>query len=99
MQLNNLYNFPALQALLSFGSRYEAHYPEIFFKGYYVNCPAIFSILFAMVKPLLAPATVEKLTIYGSNREEWELAVREFIYPDQLGVQFGGVCKDRVMDI
>lgn len=46
----------------------------------------------------MAPETASKIQIFGSKREEWETLIREEINPDQIGIQFGGICQDRTKD-
>ncbi|ODN04848.1 CRAL-TRIO domain-containing protein T23G5.2 [Orchesella cincta] len=74
----------AVQQLLHMAAVYEAHYPEILFQCFFLNCPSFFNILLAMLKPILAPKTLGKITCHGSNQSEWEPAVHEVIDPDQL---------------
>lgn len=77
-----------MQNILHSASVYEAHYPEILFKCFFVNCPSFFHILFALIKPLLAQKTYEKISVYGSDQSEWEQAILEIIDCDQLGAIF-----------
>ncbi|OXA42573.1 hypothetical protein Fcan01_22665 [Folsomia candida] len=85
-----LINLKAVQALLKFASQYEAHYPEILYKVYFVNCPAIMPLFLKLLKPLLAPKTYSKIHIYGTNREEWEPILRGMMDPDKLWTRLGG---------
>lgn len=94
-QINNahifyLHTHVAVQALLKFASQYEAHYPEILYKVYFVNCPAIMPLFLKLLKPLLAPKTYSKIHIYGTNREEWEPILRGMMDPDKLWTRLGG---------
>lgn len=56
--------------------------------------PQIFTILWAIVKPFLHSATIEKVRIYGSNAEEWRAALLEEIDADQLPEYYGGTQTD-----
>jgi hypothetical protein len=67
-----------------------AHYPEILAMGIVVNVPKIFSLLYAMVKPLLPPATVAKIKIFGSDKETWVPVIKNLADDDQIGTNFGG---------
>ncbi|OXA42567.1 SEC14-like protein 4 [Folsomia candida] len=96
---SQLLNWKALQNLLTIASKYEAHYPEILFKGLFINCPSIFPLLMGFIKQILAPKTLGKLEIFsGSKNNEWESAVREHVDPEQIGVQYGGLRTDRVIN-
>ncbi|CAL8125439.1 unnamed protein product [Orchesella dallaii] len=79
-----LVNIKAVQQLLHMASVYEAHYPEVLHKCFFINCPSFFNIVLAMLKPILAPKTLGKITCHGSNMSEWEATVHEVIEPDQL---------------
>ena len=57
---------------------------------YYYIAPKIFSILFALIKPLLSPVTLAKIKIYGSNSSKWKLALLNNIPADQIPVNYGG---------
>ncbi|CAL8125441.1 unnamed protein product [Orchesella dallaii] len=81
-----LVNIKAVQQLLHMASVFDAHYPEILYHCFFLNCPSFFNIFLAMLKPVLAPKTLGKITIHGSNMSEWEPAVHEVIEPDQLHV-------------
>eukprot|EP00808_Paulinella_micropora_P003014 g3919.t1 len=57
---------------------------------YYVNVPWMFSSLFALIKPLLAPATIEKLHFCsGDAAQELAKYMKSEIVPSFLG----GQCK------
>lgn len=81
-----LCSIKAVQNILYAGGIYEAHYPEILCRCFFVNCPSFFNILLAMIKQLLAQRTYEKISVHGSNREQWEASCRKIIDVDQLSV-------------
>lgn len=48
-------------------------------------------LFMALLKPLLAKKTYEKIHLFGSKREEWEPALRDVAQdPDTLWQRFGG---------
>ena len=56
--------------------------------------PKIFSLVFAMVKPLMTQVTLDKLKVYGNDRAEWTAALLEEIDADQLPAHYGGTMTD-----
>ena len=58
------------------------------------SAPRIFAIAFAIVKPLLSETTLNKIRIFGSDRSEWQAALLEEIYSDQLPACYGGSMTD-----
>jgi len=80
----------AMQAMLNSAMVYEAHYPEILGQGFFINTNPFFQIFFALMKPILAPRTLSKLELYGTNRSEWEPIVRNVVEEHQIPRQFGG---------
>ncbi|ODN05190.1 SEC14-like protein 2 [Orchesella cincta] len=83
-------NLKAVQTLLGCAAVYEAHYPEILAQAFFLNTNPVFQILFALMKPILAPRTLSKIQCYGSNRSEWEPVVRAAVEEHQIPRQFGG---------
>jgi len=79
-----------VQGILQFAQTYEAHYPEILDKAFFINTNKVFQALFALMKPLLAPKTVGKIQIFGTDRKEWEPVVRDHVEEHQIARQFGG---------
>jgi hypothetical protein len=87
---SQLVHWKAVQALLQFGKQYEAHYPEILYKVYFVNCPAIMPMFMTLLKPLLATKTYAKIQIFGSNRDVWEPVLKEIMDTKMLWTRLGG---------
>lgn len=73
-------------------SMYESHYPEILYRAVFINCPQFFGLFMAMLKPILAPKTMGKLTCY-SEMSEWQKELKELIDPMQIPEQYGGSKK------
>lgn len=46
------------------------------------------------MKPFMHQATIEKIRIFGSDRQEWEKALLEEIDADQLPQHYGGTMAD-----
>ncbi|CAL8148342.1 unnamed protein product [Orchesella dallaii] len=83
-------NMKAVQAMLGCASVYETHYPEILAQAFFINTNSVFQILFALMKPILAPKTLSKIECYGTNRSDWEPVVRAAVEEHQIPRQFGG---------
>jgi hypothetical protein len=58
--------------------------------AYVVNAPKIFSILFALIKPILSARTLSKIQIFSSNSSKWKVALLNNIPADQIPVKYGG---------
>lgn len=56
--------------------------------------PAIFTLAFKIIRPILHQATVDKIRIFGYNRDEWVPALLEEIDADQLPGYYGGTMTD-----
>lgn len=55
----------------------DNHYPELLRYAIIVNAPKIFSVLFAMLKPFIPKATLEKIDIYGPEPEKWKAVLQK----------------------
>ena len=51
-------------------------------------------LMYNMMKPFLHQATIEKMRIFGSNREEWIAAILEEVDADQVPAFYGGSLTD-----
>ena len=56
--------------------------------------PKIFTLMFAMIRPLLTQVTLDKVRLFGEDRNEWTSALLEEIDADQLPVHYGGTMTD-----
>ena len=48
-------------------SMFQLHYPELLRKMVLINCPTLFNVLWATVKPFIREATRKKMIIVGSK--------------------------------
>jgi len=83
-------NMKVVNQMMQMTMIYEAHYPEIIGRAFFINTNPVFSSLFKLIKPLMAARTLEKIEIYGTNKEEWSGPVLELIAKEQLLPQHGG---------
>ena len=60
----------------------QSYFPEIMYRCYIVNCPAVFRIVWAAVKPLLDKRIQKKIFIYGPVKGK---------VMDEMVALFGGV--------
>lgn len=51
-------------------------------------------IMYNMMKPFLHQATIDKMKIFGSEKEEWTAALLEEIDADQFPAFYGGTMVD-----
>ena len=47
-----------------------------------------------MVRPLLSQVTLDKIKVFGTDREQWTEALLQDIDADQLPVHYGGTMTD-----
>lgn len=74
-------------------STYEAHYPEVLFRAIFVNCPSYFGMFISLLKPVLAPKTLGKITCF-SQMSEWQKELEGWIDPAILPEIYGGTKVD-----
>lgn len=68
-------------------SMFQLHYPELLRKMVLINCPTLFNVLWATVKPFIREATRKKMIIVGSNYQE--ILLKE-IPAEILPAHYGG---------
>mmetsp|Transcript_17097 Transcript_17097/g.28945 ORF Transcript_17097/g.28945 Transcript_17097/m.28945 type:complete len:322 (-) Transcript_17097:2207-3172(-) len=69
----------------------ESCYPERLQTMFMINAPALFTVLWSLVKPWIDPVTVQKIRILGSNYQD---VLKEFIDEDHIPVEYGGTKED-----
>jgi hypothetical protein len=52
----------------SISSVMQDHYPETLAKTFIINAPMVFVAVWAIVKPMLAPQTVQKVRTFSSRK-------------------------------
>ncbi|OXA40429.1 SEC14-like protein 4 [Folsomia candida] len=90
--LRQLANMKSVNTILQIVGSYEAHYPETLNTALIINAPAVFSVLFNLMKPLMTARTINKIQIYSSDRAKWEPEVLKLVDASQIRPRFGG-CK------
>ncbi|XP_059350802.1 SEC14-like protein 2 [Daphnia carinata] len=72
----------------------EANYPESLRRVFIINAPKAFTFVFSMVKPFLHQSTLDKMSVFGFDKNEWSTALLKEIDADQLPVHYGGTMTD-----
>ncbi|CAG7721232.1 unnamed protein product [Allacma fusca] len=86
-----------ISVILELVKIFEANYPEVLRVIWVVNAPAIFSVLWGLVKPFLTDRTTSKIRIHGSNRNKWRADILSMVDEDNLSSIYGGsntTCPD-----
>ncbi|XP_046460612.1 SEC14-like protein 2 [Daphnia pulex] len=73
---------------------YELNYPENLRRIFIINAPKIFTVIFNFLKPFMHQATLDKMRIFGHDKEEWAAALLEEIEADNLPLHYGGTMVD-----
>jgi len=89
-EYRQLANVKAVQSVIQMVSVFEAHYPETMGTCMVINAPAVFSVLFGMLKPFMSGRTVDKIKVFGDDKEKWEPVVHQLVDPSQIRQRFGG---------
>uniref|UniRef100_T1J2H6 CRAL-TRIO domain-containing protein n=1 Tax=Strigamia maritima TaxID=126957 RepID=T1J2H6_STRMM len=83
---------PAMDALLYMVQMHEGNYPERLKKVYVVNTPKIFSVVYAIIRPMMSDVTADKVKIFG--RDRWREAILNEIDANELPAHWGGTRTD-----
>ncbi|KAI9509811.1 CRAL-TRIO domain-containing protein, partial [Russula earlei] len=71
----------------------QNYFPETMGQLIIINAPASFTAIWSMVKPWLAPRTIDKITILGANHPDQHTALLlDLVSPENLPVALGGTC-------
>jgi len=57
-----------------------------------VNAPTSFTAIWSVIKPWLAPRTLEKISILGANQPDQQATLLDLVSPENLPVALGGTC-------
>jgi len=69
---------------------FESRYPEMMNLAIAINCPKVFSLFFAIIRPLMSTRTHEKLQIYDANSAKWMPRLSQYISQEELPKKYGG---------
>jgi hypothetical protein len=65
-------------------------YPETLGAIYIINAPSAFPFVWRMVKNFLDPAVASKISIFSSNKKEWQPVLIELIGVENMPANYGG---------
>ncbi|KAJ3326015.1 cytosolic factor, phosphatidylinositol/phosphatidylcholine transfer protein [Boothiomyces sp. JEL0866] len=86
-----MYQFNEIRnALTKLSSITSSFYPDCLGKCIVINAPYFFTVIWSIVKLMLDPRTISKVTILGSNYQDTLL---KYIDHKQLPVEYGGECN------
>lgn len=85
---------PVMETGLEQTKVYELNYPENLRRIFIINAPKLFTVIYNIMKPFMHQATIDKMRIFGSDKEEWTAALQEEIEADSLPVHYGGTMVD-----
>jgi hypothetical protein len=57
-----------------------------------LNAPTSFTTIWSMIKPWLAPRTLDKISILGANQPDQHTTLLDLVSPENLPVALGGTC-------
>jgi hypothetical protein len=57
-----------------------------------VNAPTSFTAIWSMIKPWLAPRTLDKILILGANQPDQHATLLDLVAPENLPTALGGTC-------
>lgn len=57
-----------------------------------INAPTSFTAIWSMIKPWLAPRTLDKISILGASQPDQRATLLDLVSPENLPVAFGGTC-------
>ncbi|PPQ90753.1 hypothetical protein CVT25_010142 [Psilocybe cyanescens] len=63
---------------------FQSHYPELLYKKWFINIPAIFNWIFWLFKPLISANTLAKMSVVGTGHYAIKKALLPFIDSKEL---------------
>ncbi|KAH9953899.1 CRAL-TRIO domain-containing protein [Russula dissimulans] len=71
----------------------QNYFPETMGQLIIINAPTSFTAIWGMIKPWLAPRTLDKITILGANHANQHTALLlDLVSPENLPTALGGTC-------
>ncbi|KAJ8495297.1 hypothetical protein ONZ45_g12922 [Pleurotus djamor] len=78
------------QAASEASSIFQAHYPELLHRKFFVNVPSLLNWIFWLFKPLISANTLAKMSVVGSGSYTIGKTLLPVINKDQLPKRYGG---------
>nr|CAH0107616.1 unnamed protein product [Daphnia galeata] len=85
---------PVMDTGLEKAKVYEANYPENLRRIFIINVPKFFTVMYNFMRPFMHQVTLDKVKIFGTNKEEWTAALLEEIEAENLPLHYGGTMVD-----
>lgn len=70
-------------------SVYEAHYPEVLYKAYIINCPFFMNMIMSLLRTVTAKRTMDKIVVFKSD-SDWKGQMETFLDPKIIPEEYGG---------
>ncbi|KAI0300807.1 CRAL-TRIO domain-containing protein [Russula brevipes] len=71
----------------------QNYFPETMGQLIIINAPTSFTAIWSMIKPWLAPRTLDKITILGANHpDQHAVLLLDLVPPENLPTALGGTC-------
>ena len=58
------------------------------------SAPKLFTVIYNMMRPFMHQVTIDKVCVYGFDKNEWKSALLKDIDADQLPEHYGGTMTD-----
>jgi len=68
----------------------QDNFPEMLYRMFIINAPAMFSMAWSIIKRFLDPKTRDKISILGSDRQAYLAAITEYVPLERLPTFIGG---------
>jgi hypothetical protein len=73
----------------------DSNYPEILRYLMIINAPRVFTLVFNLIKPLIPKATLDKMEIFGPDKEEWKAVIKQKFPIEMIPPYWGGTLQGK----
>jgi len=91
---SQVFCYDAIQITYHLARSYESNYPELLRKGFIVNAPSSFQVLYNLLRPVLDEKTLGKMSVLGSDVDEWRQEISKLVPLSQVPKKYGGDADD-----
>lgn len=82
-----------IQYYVRLAPKMESNYPEMMHYVMVINAPRFFNVMFSIVKPFMSKATLDKMQVFGCDKEKWKKVVRERFPVENMPPYWGGTLE------
>ncbi|OXA65142.1 SEC14-like protein 4 [Folsomia candida] len=82
-----------IQYYVRLAPKMESNYPEMMHYVMIINAPRFFNVMFSVVKPFMSKATLDKIQVFGCDKEKWKKALRERFPVENIPPYWGGTLE------